>query len=96
MANSYSNHDDSLVTYDKLSLFKSIVENEIDRKVEQGGGSSSALTEIPPATYSSIGGVIPDSETIIIDNNGVITARSVLASNELTYAETMAILNASS
>jgi len=96
LAITYSNNNDSLVSLDKLSIFKSIIENEIDRKAGQGGSAEPALTEIPPATYSDLGGVIPDGETITINSNGVITSRAAVVANELTYAETMAILNASS
>ena len=73
--------------------------NGIEEGATAGGGGGSGgggYSRVPIATDSTPGIVMVDDDTIIIDENGTIAARSALAANELTYAETMAILNASS
>ena len=66
-----------------------------DTEVAEQKYSTSTFTPVP-ATSDTLGCVMVDDDTIVIDENGVITAISAVAANELSYAETMAILNASS
>ena len=71
----------NVIGVEELSIYDAFIKYYVDEKAPS------------IATDSVLGSVMVDNDTITISRSGVITARSALATNELTYEETMAILN---
>lgn len=76
----------NVIGIEQLAQYDAFIKYYIDEKE----------SKVSIATDSTPGIVMVDGDTIVIDESGTIAARSALAANELTYAETMAILNTSS